>query len=299
LKVFYSINKNLRSLNYSLITAARNEEKYISKTLESVVKQTVLPGEWVIINDGSTDKTADLISLYTVKYSWIKLINLFDFKPELKSTGGRIGHILNIAAKSLKHDYDFITKLDADIEFESSFFEQLLSEFKKDDQLGIASGHLVFEGRKEILDYANSTPRGATLLIRKEVFKKVNGFYESNGSGEDTLFCVAARYYGWKTTMFPVFFNHLKPEGIKNSRFYHSYIKGFYKGSIPYRLDYFLFTQAKHLFEKPFLIGSIIQVVIYLNTRYIIRYRPFPALVKEQLFKEQLEYIRLILKRKF
>jgi biofilm PGA synthesis N-glycosyltransferase PgaC len=285
-------------MNYSIITAARNEDKYISKTLESVVKQTVLPIEWIIINDGSTDKTSELLACYSAKYLWINYIDLVDFKPELKSTGGRIGHILNIAAKALKSDYDIITKLDADTEFDPDFFEQLLFEFKKDKQLGIASGHLVFEGEKEILNYANTTPRGATLLIRKEVFKKVNGFFESKGNGEDTLFCVAARYFGWKTRVFPVFFNHLKPEGIKNSGLYNSYITGYYKGSVPYRLDYFLLTQAKHLFKKPYLFGSIVQIFIYLNSRYILKYRPFPDLVKQQLQKEQTEYIKSIFTRR-
>jgi poly-beta-1,6-N-acetyl-D-glucosamine synthase len=275
-------------LNYSIITAARNEEGYITKTLDSVVNQSVLPTEWVIINDGSTDKTSELIAVYATKYLWINHIDLVEFKPELKSTGGRVSHIMNIASRALKSDCDIITKLDADTEFDSSFFEQLLTEFDKDSKLGIASGHLIFEGKKEFVDYTSNIARGAVMLIRKEVFKEIKGFFESKGRGEDTLFCVAARYHGWLTRTFPVFFNHLKSEGSRHSYFHESYNTGYYKGSVPYRFDYFMLTQLKHVLNKPFLLGTLLQISGYLYSRFFEHYRPFPAYVKEQLQKEQI-----------
>lgn len=284
-------------MNYAIITSARNEEKYISKTLASVVKQSVLPIEWIIINDGSTDRTSELIASYAAQYPWIIKIDLINFKPELKSTGGRISHILNIAAKALESDYDIISKLDADIEFDASFFENLLAEFSKNKRLGVASGHLVFEGKKELIRNLNSTTRGAVMLIRKEVFREVNGFFESKGSGEDTLLGVAARYHGWETRTFPVFFNHLKPEGSRNSLLYECYLAGFYKGSIPYRFDYFLLTQLKHLFKLPFFVGSILQITGYLYSRFIERYKPFPDYVKLQLHNEQIGLIRTVLSK--
>jgi biofilm PGA synthesis N-glycosyltransferase PgaC len=274
-------------MKYSIITSARNEEMYISKTLESVVKQSVLPIEWVIINDGSTDKTTGLIARYAGQYPWIIHVDLVDFKPELKSTGGRVSHILNIAAKALKLDYDIIIKLDADTEFNTSFFEQLLAEFSKNEKLGIASGQLIFEGNKELVDYSNYATRGAVMLIRKVVFKETNGFFESKGRGEDTLFGVAARYFGWVTRTFPVFFNHLKPEGSRHSLLHENFNTGFYKGSIPYRFDFFILTQFKHTFKKPFLVGSILQITGYLYSRFIEKYKPFPDYVKLQLQKEQ------------
>jgi cellulose synthase/poly-beta-1,6-N-acetylglucosamine synthase-like glycosyltransferase len=279
-------------VRYSIITAARNEEKYIFKTLESVVKQSLLPIEWIIINDGSTDKTSELIASYAVQYPWIVQVDLVDFKPEIKSTGGRISHILNIAARALKSDYDIIAKLDADIEFNASFIEKLLAEFSKNEKLGIASGHLIFEGKKESVDYNGNTIRGAVMLIRKEVFREINGFFETKGSGEDTIMSIAARYYGWTTKTFPVYFNHLKSEGTRHSLFYESYITGFYKGSIPYRFDYFLLTQFKYIVKKPFLVGSFFQISGYLYSRFIEQYKPFPEYVKFQLQKEQIRLIK-------
>ncbi len=274
-------------MNYSIITTAKNEEQYISKTLASVVKQTVLPKEWIIVNDGSNDKTSEIIDTYSVQYPWIKKIDLINFKPELKSTGGRVAHVLNIASKTLEKDYDIIIKLDADTEFDHLFFELLLDEFCKNEKLGIASGHLIFAGKKEVVDYNSNVIRGAVLAIRKEVFNEIRGFFESKGSGEDTLFSVAARFYGWETRTFPIFFIHLKPEGERHSFFHESYNTGFYKGSIPYLFIYFLGTQLKHILKKPIFIGSILQIFGYIYSRWILRYRPFPKYIKTQLNREQ------------
>ena len=108
--------------------------------------------------------------------------------------------------------------------------------------------------------------------------------------GEDRLLSVSARYFGWQTRTFPFYFNHLKPERSKNSVYYESYLTGYYKGSIPYRLDYFLLTQVKHLFAKPIFIASFLQIIAYILSRYIIQYRPFPKFVKTQGLNRKLKH---------
>ncbi len=281
-------------MNYTIITAAKNEEKYISKTLESVTNQQILPVEWVIVNDGSTDTTAEIIKEYASRFPWIIQIDLNNYKPELKSTGGRVASLLNIAAKRITKQYDIITKLDADTEFDNTFFSNLLAQFNKNNKLGVASGTLVYEGKIEKIDYNSSVTRGAVMLIKNEVFKQTNGFFEANGNGEDSLLTLAARYFGWETKSYPIYFNHLKPEGIKNSSFFSAYITGFHKGSIPYRFDFFLLTQIKHIIKKPYLIGTLLQIWGYLYSRIILRYRPYPKYVKIQKHKEQKEQIKII-----
>ena len=270
---------------YSIVTAARNEGRYIFKTLQSVVSQVHRPVEWIIIDDGSTDDTSAIIDSYCKNHTWITKIRLDNFLPGLKTTGGRVGHLLNIAVKKLRVQSDFITKLDADTQFQPDFFQRLLYEFEHDKKLGIASGNLVFEGR--IMKMAPDETKGAVMIIRREIFEQVGGFFESRGRGEDTLFSVAARFFGWKTKTFPVYFDHLKPEGVRHSSFRQAYTTGSYKGSIPYRFDFFLLTQLKHIFKRPFLIGSLVQLAGYVNSRFIERYRPFPDFVRQQLNAEQ------------
>lgn len=283
-------------MNYSILTAVKNEGNYIEQTLKSVCGQNMLPEEWIILNDGSNDNSSSIIEAYATSNKWIKHIYLKNFQPGIKSTAGRVSRILNIGYKGLTKKPEIIVKLDADTKFDKDFFSKLLHEFELNKRLGIASGNLVFNGKKEIIGPDNNEVRGAAMLIKRDVYEKLNGFLESRGSGEDTLFAVSARFYGWDTKTFPVYFDHLKPEGSKNSPFYNSYITGLYKGSIPYRLDYFLVTQGKHMFKKPWIIGGVIQILAYLKSRYFVKYRPFPPLVREQLNKEQKNFLLTSLK---
>lgn len=281
------LNRSNFNMRYSILTAVKNEENYIEQTLQSVCAQEILPEEWIIMNDGSNDKSAIIIETYALRHPWIKHFYLENFEPCIRSTGGRVSRILNKGYSKLNVKTHIVVKLDADTKFDPTFFPLLLQEFLLNKKLGIASGNLVFNGKAENISPHNNEVRGAVMLIRRKVFEQLHGFLESKGSGEDTLFAVSARFYGWKTKTFPVFFEHLKPEGIKNSSLYNSYITGLYKGSIPYRLDYFLVTQGKHMLKKPVILGSIIQVLAYFKSRYLINYRPFPGIVRVQLNKEQ------------
>ena len=74
--------KNHRQLfietRYVIISPARNESAFIEFTINSVINQTIKPLEYIIVNDGSIDDTADIVSEYSKTYSWIKLFNLPD-----------------------------------------------------------------------------------------------------------------------------------------------------------------------------------------------------------------------------
>src|SRR4030095_7056049 len=60
------------ALDYVLITPARNEAAFIAKTLESVVAQTVLPKRWVVVSDGSTDGTDEIVTKYQPGREWLE-----------------------------------------------------------------------------------------------------------------------------------------------------------------------------------------------------------------------------------
>src|SRR6185503_11819231 len=112
---------------YVLITPARNEAKFLETTIQSVVKQTVLPSKWVIVNDGSTDETGLIASRYAAEYDWIEAVNL----PARKER--------NFAAKVYAFkagqekldgiDFRVIGNLDADVSLEPNHFEFLMSKF--------------------------------------------------------------------------------------------------------------------------------------------------------------------------
>src|SRR3989304_8081751 len=116
-----------RLLSYVLITPARNEAAFIELTIESMIKQTVLPIKWVIVSDGSTDGTDDIVKRYTTEHKWIELVRM----PERaeRHFAGKV-HAFNAGYARVKDlKYDIVGSLDADISFEEDYFFYLLGRF--------------------------------------------------------------------------------------------------------------------------------------------------------------------------
>ena len=102
-------------LSYVLITPARNEEAYIEETIRSVISQTVLPKKWIIISDGSTDRTEEIIEKYIPQNPWIELIRM----PERRDRqfAAKV-HCFNAGYERIRDlPHDIIGSLDADISF--------------------------------------------------------------------------------------------------------------------------------------------------------------------------------------
>ena len=123
-------------LSYVLITPARNEEALIEKTIQSMINQTHLPLKWVIVNDGSTDSTASIISRYLPKYSWIEMIEMPTRRD--RSFAAKVNGF-NAGYEKIKHlNYEVIGNLDADLSFEKDYLEFLMDKFAEDSSLGVA-----------------------------------------------------------------------------------------------------------------------------------------------------------------
>ena len=123
-------------MKYVLITPARNEEAFIRKTLDSMVAQTLLPERWVIVDDGSTDRTAEIVESYAKNHSWIQLIH----RPQRldRNFAGK-AHAFNAGFERIRSlPFDVIGNLDADISFERDYFEFLVDKFSEFPRLGVA-----------------------------------------------------------------------------------------------------------------------------------------------------------------
>ena len=111
-----------------IITPAKDEEKYIEGTIRSVIQQTILPAEWVIVDDGSKDSTQAIIQQYLSMHPFIRLV----CKPNtgIRQPGSAVIRAFQCGNKFLMaRDYDFIVKLDCDLSFEQDYFENLLGMF--------------------------------------------------------------------------------------------------------------------------------------------------------------------------
>jgi len=197
--------------SYVLITPARNEEEFIEKTLESVIRQTYLPLKWVIVNDGSTDGTASRIDPYLSKYDWIELVNL-PVRRE-RNFAAKV-HAFNAGQERLKNlHYEIIGNLDSDVSLDPDHFEFLLNRFKEDPRLGVAG--TVF---REESGYNSETDSlegqlhvsGQCQLFRRQSFVDVGGYFANKAGGIDWIAVTTARMKGWKTRSFreKSFFHH-------------------------------------------------------------------------------------------
>jgi poly-beta-1,6-N-acetyl-D-glucosamine synthase len=190
-------------LQYVLITPSRNEARLIEKTLESVVHQTILPLKWVVVNDGSTDETAEIVARYAARYSWIELVN----RPVRKERhfAAKV-HAFNAGLERVRElQYDIIGNLDADVSLDADHFEFLLAKFSQDSRLGVAG--TVFtepDGYNSATDSfeGQTYVSGQCQIFRRQCFEEIGGYVPSKAGGIDWMAVTTARMIGWNTRSF-------------------------------------------------------------------------------------------------
>jgi biofilm PGA synthesis N-glycosyltransferase PgaC len=195
---------------YVLITPARNEEAFIKKTLDSVSQQTFPPVKWVIVNDGSTDNTANIVEQYTARYDWIELVNLSGRKE--RHFAGKV-YAFNAGQERCKGlDYEVIGNLDSDVSLDEDHFEFLLGKFKDDPRLGVAGTVFREEGYNSGTDSLEGQfyVSGQCQLFRRKCFEDIDGYFANKAGGIDWIAVTTARMKGWKTRSFneKSFFHH-------------------------------------------------------------------------------------------
>src|SRR5881628_1965657 len=188
-------------LTYVLITPARNEEAHIEATITSVVAQTIRPVKWVIVSDGSTDRTDEIVKRYTAAHDWIELVRM----PERteRHFAGKV-HAFNAGYARVKQlNYDMIGSLDADITFDEDYFSFLLGKAAQNPSLGLV-GTPFMEGNNRY-DYrfvSIEHVSGACQLFRRACFEEIGGYVPVKSGGIDHIAVITARMKGWKTRTF-------------------------------------------------------------------------------------------------
>jgi poly-beta-1,6-N-acetyl-D-glucosamine synthase len=243
---------------YVLITPARNEEAFIERTIESMIHQTVLPMKWVIVDDGSTDKTAEIISRYLATNPWIEMVQMP--KRRDRSFAAKV-HSFNAGYEKVKNlPYEIIGNLDGDISFDQDFFQFLMGKFGEDPALGVAgtvfreeggynSETDSFEGQKHV--------SGQCQLFRRKCFEEIGGYIPHRAGGIDWMAVTTARMMGWTTRSFREkwFFHHrhlgTAERGIVASAYSYGQ-KDYYLGNHPV---WELFRVAYQTRKKPYISG--------------------------------------------
>jgi biofilm PGA synthesis N-glycosyltransferase PgaC len=243
---------------YVLITPARNEARYIELTLRSMVAQTARPLRWVIVSDGSTARTDEIVSRYTAEYPWIELLRM----PERSERhfAGKV-HAFNAGVtKVAALDYDVIGNLDADVSFGEEHFRLLVSKFADQPELGLA-GAPFREGSFQY-DYRFTNIEnvwGGCQLFRKECFEDIGGYQAVKGGCIDHIAVVSARMKGWKTRTFTetVSIHHRTMGTAQNGGVRAKFKYGAKDYSVGNHPVWELFRAMYQMKQRPYVIGGM------------------------------------------
>jgi glycosyltransferase involved in cell wall biosynthesis len=206
-------------MNYVLITPARNEEALIRKALDSVTAQTLPPLKWVIVDDGSTDRTAAIVEEYATQFPWIELVR----RPQHldRSFAGKV-HAFNAGfARVQSLAFEVVGNLDADISFDPDYMAFLMERFSEDPQLGVAGTPFTQDGGYDSARDSfegESYVAGGAQMFRAKCFADVGGYIPIRGGGVDWIAVMTARMKGWTVRSFrEKRFHHYRTLGTADS----------------------------------------------------------------------------------
>jgi poly-beta-1,6-N-acetyl-D-glucosamine synthase len=190
-----------RTTPYVIVSPVRDEAERIEKTIESVVAQTARPREWVIVNDGSTDATGDILERVCAQFDWIRVVHQADRGFRAAGSGVMEAFYAGYEALTIK-EWDFVVKLDGDLIFGPTYFERCFERFAKEPGLGIGGGVIynLIDGKEVLERHPKFHVRGATKIYRRACWEDIGGLVKQ--PGWDTLDEVHSQMLGWGTESF-------------------------------------------------------------------------------------------------
>ena len=254
--------------SYVLISPCRNEADYMRRTLDSVVEQTLTPTLWVIVDDGSTDATPQILADYAARHDWIRVVN----KPDRghRAVGPGVVEAFYVGYNSIDaSQFTYSCKLDLDLDLPPRYFEALIEKMEADPRLGTCSGkpyvrqggQLVSERRGDELSV------GMTKFYRQSCFEDIGGYVHE--VMWDAIDCHTARMRGWRAASWDhpdLNFEHLRPMGSSQTSIWtgkrrHGFGQWF-MGSDPL---YYLATCVFRMAEPPYVLGGLAMLQGYLG----------------------------------
>ncbi|HEY6260515.1 MAG TPA: glycosyltransferase [Nitrospiraceae bacterium] len=273
---------------YVLVTPAKNEEASIGVTIESVVNQTIRPVEWMIVSDGSIDRTDEIVRAATLVHPWIHLLAL---PPRVQRSFAAVVHATEAGVHALSIDnYEYIGLLDSDVRFQSDYFERVIEQFESSPRLGLAGGVVIDVGsRKDRLPRNRQDVPGAVQFFRRTCFEALGGLLAIPEGGWDALTCARARMVGFETRLLTeLVVDHLKPRNISEGGMLRRHWQ---MGVRDYALGYHpLFEGIKcmsRIFESPLFVGGVAWWVGYWSAAIRHPARLIPGDLLEFLRGEQ------------
>ena len=291
------------NLKYVLVTPARNEEAFIEGTIRSVIAQSVLPAKWIIVSDGSTDRTDDIVKQYATQHNWIELVRMPEHRDRQFAAKANCFKAGYDRLKSL--EFDLIGNLDADITFEPDYYAFLLGKFAENSKLGVTGTPFVEDtdqpGKHTYAHGAANLEHvsGACQIFRRECFEAVGGYVPIKGGAIDWIAVTTARMKGWQTRTFTdkVCFHHRKIGTGNHSPLmvrFHYGRKAYYVGGHPVWESLRGIFQMK---ERPWLLGGSYFLAGYWWSCLTRMHRPVSGDLMRFHRREQMARLQRLFKR--
>jgi len=283
-----------RSGTYVLVTAARNEADYIEKTIASVASQTVPPRMWVIVSDGSTDSTDQIVQRHGRMHPFIRLVRrntdtVRDFASKVHAQRAGIEQLDSC-------EYDYLGFIDADVSFENDCIARILAAFDAEPRLGVAGGAAYEARNRRFAPIFGNRPRsvgGLFQIFRRRCFEQINYTALPYG-GEDTVAEGYAAMNGWLVEAYPELHirHHKSPSTLKQSL-----IANFRFGRRDYACKthpaYELAKLIRRLRQRPYVLGSVLRSAGYFWSAIRGCRRDIPDDVAAFMRAQQLERLGL------
>lgn len=251
--------------SYVLVTPCRNEADYIEGTLQAVIAQTIRPKKWVIVSDGSIDRTDEIVEQYAKNHDFILFLRRSGDRQ--RNFGSKVESIRLAYDHLLELQFDFIGNLDADITFDCSYYANILSKFEQNECLGIAGGRRldIYEGRLVPIRSAQTSVAGAVQLFRRPCYEAIGGYRRLACGGIDAVAEIMARMHGWQVESFlDLPYYHHRVTGTAGG----GVLKARFKMGVQHRLIgyhpvFHLASCIFHLSDYPLILGSLASIAGY------------------------------------
>lgn len=281
---------------YVLITAAYNEVAHIGATIEAVLAQSVTPLKWVIVSDGSTDNTDVIIKQYAEQCNFIEYIR----REKTNTSPGFVSKVRAIHAGSKAisgASYRFVGILDADITFDSDYYERVINKLHEDKGLGIAGG-FIYERQGDVFRSRPSNTRtsvaGAIQLFRRECYEAIGGHAPLPYGGEDWICEILARKNGWAVTAFPdIVAYHHKPSEARRGALKDAIRLGKMDYAVGSHPLFELVKCGRRVKESPFFLRALFRLLGFVWSAIKGDSIAVSAEVVDYLRREQMKRLRL------
>ena len=250
-------------LSHVVVTPSRGESNFLPDLIDSMTKQTLTPTNWVIVIHNSGQQSLDLLNEACNEHNWISTISINDGSQ--RKRGGQIAKLVNRGLSTIKSDWNFFSKIDADMILPEDYFECIFAEFGDSEKLGITSGtcYLMERGKKVQEKTSRDHTRGGLKTYRRECYDQIEGINETDGW--DGIDNIVAQMHGWETRSIPELeVLHQRRTGSSSGLLSGCFESGKFAHSMGYFPPFMLARSIHRMFSKPIFFGGISMLMGYL-----------------------------------